>query len=212
MDKKKTKKKRNDDLNQFTVPRRATWFILRTLLVITIVVTLAFVVFMESMNVANLYILVTEGLKLRADCVFGEKDPNELYQYFSDEFVKSDEKLTDNIYGYYTISNYDYRLNIDGMNIWPWNTTATVTVTERISSISGTPNVDAPTAAVPEWTDAQYKIVCSKENNRWYITKITLVKEAPEEKPRATPNMSLLPSPTPTPTPTPQMASDSANS
>ena len=54
MDKKKTKKKRNDDLNQFTVPRRATWFILRTLLVITIVVTLAFVVFMESMNVANL--------------------------------------------------------------------------------------------------------------------------------------------------------------
>lgn len=201
----------NND-NKYTIPRRAAWFTLRTLLVITFVVSATLFVFLEAMAASNIYILVTEGMELRANCIFDQKDKQEMLQYFSEGFVKNDELINDNVYEYYAISKFDYRLKIDDMNIWPWNKTATITVTERIPVILGNAKIDAPTDAVPEWDNAQFKVVCLKDNNRWYITKITKVKDVDKDEPRATPDMSLLtPTPKPTPTSTPAMtASDSA--
>lgn len=194
----KTKKKTDKNLNRFTVPRRALAYALKTLLLVTVVSGLAFFVFLTAMHASNVYIIATEGMTLRTSCILGQSDKNEMYEYFSEGFIENDSAFEDNVYGYYDITNYDYRLSVDGISILPWKSTATLTVTERIPSIVATAHVDAPEAAVPEWVDAQYSIVCTKQDNRWYITNIKLIKEAPPEEPNATPDMSLLKTPAPT--------------
>lgn len=186
------KKPNNENINSFTIPRRIAWFVLRTVLIITIIVTLAFFFFLTGMHSANTYILVTEGMTLRASCILGKSDTSELKQYFTDKFIETDPALQENEYSYYTIQKYDYRISVDGISILPWNTTATLTVTERIPTITGEAKKNAPTDAVPEWQNAQYKVVCIKKNNRWFITKITKVKDAEKSQPNATPDMNLL--------------------
>jgi hypothetical protein len=202
----KSRKKKRLSNNPYTIPRRLSWFILRTVIILFAVVLAALFCFLTAMHAANIYIVVTEGITLRADCVLGDGDINQMYEYFSTDFVENDTLLYDNVYKHYNITNYDYRLTVNSINIWPWNTTATMTVTERIPTIIGTANPDAPQAAVPEWTAAQYVVTCIKSNGRWYITDIITVKLNPPEEQHATPDMSLLtPKPTEISSPTPNL-------
>ncbi|NLB61386.1 MAG: hypothetical protein GX802_03005 [Clostridiales bacterium] len=194
------KKKKRLKSNPYTVPRRLSWFVLRTVIILIVIVLIALFSFLAAMHAANIYVVVTEGVTLRAACILGDGDINQMYEYFSTEYMDNDNELYDNVYKHYDITNYDYRLTVNSVNIWPWNTTATMTVTERIPSITGTANPDAPQSAVPEWTSAQYVVTCIKSQNRWYITDIITVKVDPPEDEQATPDMSLL---TPKPNPTP---------
>lgn len=195
---------KNKPTNKFTVPRRATWYVLRTILLITIVVSMTFYVFLTAMHTANIYIIVTEGITLRAKCILGQGEITEMQQYFTNTCIAEDSALQDNVYDNYNISGFDYRLSVDKIDVKPWKKTASMTVTERIPTINGTAYESAPSSAIPEWEDVQYKVICMKENNRWYITKITVSDEKIKEKPKATPNMSLTPiTPKPTEKPSP---------
>ena len=200
---KKTLKSNIPD-NKYTVPRRAVGFIVRIFSVIIIVAILAFTAFLTAMHSANIYILVTEGITLRAKCILGQGELTEMEQYFTDEFIKSDKAFQDNVYENYSITGFDYRLNVDKISLWPWSKTASMTVTERIPSITGTAYESAPSSAIPAWEDVQYKVVCIKENNRWYISKVTAIGKPKPDAPKATPNMSLTPiviTPSPTQAP-----------
>ena len=66
-------------------------------------------------------------------------------------------------------------------------------MTERIPSITGTANEDAPSSSVPDWENYRYKVICQHEDNRWYISKMVKDGKAEEAKPNATPDMSLEP-------------------
>ena len=52
--------------NQYAIARRSIWYLLRTLLVIALIVVLCLTAFVTAMHISNIYILVTEGLELRA--------------------------------------------------------------------------------------------------------------------------------------------------
>lgn len=189
--------------NNYTVPRRAVWFVLRTVLIIIVVVTMTFFAFLTAMYASNIYIIVTEGMTIRAKCILGQGEKTEMEQYFSVNCMNNDEMLKDNVYEHYKIANYDYRLTVNKLNVLPWNKTASMIVTERIPTISGTPYEDAPTASVPEWTSLRYRVICMRENNRWYITKVEIEEKVSDNVARPTPNMSLTPIIPSTPTPEP---------
>lgn len=195
MEKKKLKKQFKNKIevptNKFTIPRRAVWFLMRTLLIIMVIVSLAFFAFLTSMRAANIYIIVTEGITLRAHCILGQNDPAEMKQYFTAECINSDKMLQNNVYEDYDITGVDYRLSVEGMNVWPWKKTASMTVMERIPSITGSALETAPSASVPEWETVWYNVICMKENNRWYITEIAETEGEVKEEPRATPDMHL---------------------
>ena len=65
------------DRSKYGVARRSIWYILRFVLIASVVVTLCYAALMEAMYVSNIYIIVTEGMEMRADCILGNKSKAE---------------------------------------------------------------------------------------------------------------------------------------
>lgn len=180
--------------NQYTVARKSIWYVLRTLLVIVALVVAALYVFIGAMHVSNIYILVSEGMEKRAACILEGSSVNELTEYFTEDFVAKDTALYDGAYSDYTITNFIYKLDVESLFVLPWDTAASMKVTERLLSLSGTPNQGmSADAAVPAWDSARYSVRLRRINGRWYINDIILLAPNPAQTPKPTPNMSLLP-------------------
>lgn len=184
--------------NQYAIARRSIWYMLRTLLSVALVIVLCLGAFVTAMHISNIYILVTEGLELRAEYVLQGGEITALTEYFSEEFVAKDPALYDGAYADFKVTNFIYKLEIKNLFALPWHRTATVKVYEKMLSVSGTPNEGTPEGAVlPEWPAALYNVKLTKTDGRWYISDMLLLMNAPEEQPLPTPDYSLLPSPTP---------------
>lgn len=184
--------------NQYTVARKSIWYVLRTLLVIVALVVAALYVFIGAMHVSNIYILVSEGMEKRAACILEDGSINELTEYFTEEFVSKDTALYDGAYSGYTITNFIYKLDVNSLMVLPWDTAASMKVTERLLALSGKPK---PEGGMPEdsqppaWAPVRYGVKLRRINGRWYIGDIILLEENPAAEVKPTPDMSLLPAP-----------------
>jgi len=180
--------------NQYTVARKSIWYVLRTLLIIVALVVAALYVFIGAMHVSNIYILVSEGMEKRAACILEGGSVNELTEYFTEEFVAKDPALYAGTYNGFTINNFIYKLDVTSLMVLPWDTSASMKVTERMLSLSGTPNDGMPEdAKLPAWTPVRYNVKLKRIGDRWYISDIILLEENPSQAPKPTPDMSLLP-------------------
>ncbi len=198
------------DVQRLRVARRSMLYIVRTLLLIIMAAILCIGAFMTAERYSNLYILTSEGMALRAECVFAEGERNDLEEYFTLSFLENDSALSDATYSNYTISDYNYDLTIERISVLPWSMSAVVTATERVS-LKGSINADqlgedqsADDFPLPEWTPRRYKIKFINVNSRWYISELTVVEENPDNSNLGTPdpNESPIPAATPTPKPT----------
>jgi len=190
--------------------RRSMLYIVRTLLLILMAAILCIAVFLTAERISNLYILATEGMALRADCVLADGARNDLEEYFTLTFLQNDPAMSDTTYSNYTISGYNYDLAIEKINVLPWSMSATVIATERVS-IKGSINADqisegqnADDFPPPVWTPVRYKITFINANARWYISELAVLEENPDLSHLGTPdpNESPIPAATPTPKPT----------
>ena len=185
--------KRNENqTNPLGVVRRSIWYVLRTVLIISLLLGLAFAVFTEGMYISNMFIIVTEGMELRANAVLENDSTNDLRQYFSQEFIDSDELLNSGAYQDYAIESFDYRYSIKGFRVLPWGKTGTVTYTERIPTIIGTPIQDDVAGPLPQWESVKYKVQLTKVDGSWLISGLIVLEENPEEEVRPTPDYSQL--------------------
>jgi hypothetical protein len=198
------------DVRRLRTARRSMMYIVRTLLLIIMAAILCIGAFMTAERYSNLYILTSEGMALRAECVLADGARNDLEEYFTLTFLENDPAMTDVTYANYTISDYNYDLTIEKISVLPWSMSAIVTATERIS-LKGNINADqlgedqnAADYPLPEWTPKRYKIKFINANARWYVSELTLIEENPDTSDFATPdpNMSPIPAATPTPKPT----------
>lgn len=177
--------------NRFRIARRSIWYVLRTLIIVAAIVALCFGIFVEGMHLSNLYILVTEGLEARADTIINCGDPVELTTYFTEEFIANDSALYSNAYEGFTVTSFDYRVDVKGFFVMPWSVRATFTVDDKLAAINAA--ADEGDAQPPVWTPGRYQVVFARVGSRWYITGLVLIEEDPETKPHATPDMSLMP-------------------
>jgi len=152
------------DVHRLRVARRSMMYVVRTLLLIIMAAILCIGAFLTAERYSNLYILTSEGMALRAECVFADGARNDLEEYFTLTFLDSDPAMSDATYANYTISDYNYDLTIEKISVLPWSMSATVTATERVS-LKGTINADqlsedqnAADFPLPEWTPKRYKI------------------------------------------------------
>lgn len=202
---------------QLTVPtiwRRGIWFFMRTLMLIILLVALGYGAFATAMNASNLYILSVEGLQLRAACILQEGDQAALTEYFTDQFLKNDAALYSDEYAPYTITSYDYRVEVENISVWPWSETASVTLVDRMTNLAGKWNeqqaeqepteAEDTAAVVPPWEEARYLVRFRKQGGRWYIYQMKLLEAAPSQAPKPTPDLRMTPLPMATPTPTPR--------
>ncbi|MDP3448234.1 MAG: hypothetical protein Q8S22_09280 [Eubacteriales bacterium] len=199
-----------NDVKRLRAARRSMMYIVRTLLLIIMAAILCIGAFLTAERYSNLYILTSEGMALRAECVLADGARNDLEEYFTLTFLESDPAMSDVTYANYTISDYNYDLTIDKISVLPWSMSATVTATERVS-LKGTINADqlgedqnAADHPLPEWTPKRYKIKFINTNARWYVSELTVIEENPDTSDFGTPdpNVSPIPAATPTPKPT----------
>lgn len=179
---------------QYATAKRATWYVLRTLLIITLVVVLCLAAFITAMHTSNIYILVTEGLEKRADVILKGGDISGMSEYFTQEFIAQDSALYSGEYDGFTITNYIYNISVKRILVMPWSGSTSVRVYDRMLTLSGAANEDMPEgSALPAWTPALYSVRLKKIDGRWFISDLRLIEQNPVEAPMATPDMSLLP-------------------
>ena len=197
------------DLQRLRNARRTMLYVVRTLLLIILVAILCIGAFLTAERTSNLYILASEGMALRADCVLADGARNDLEEYFTLAFLQNDPAMSDTTYSNYTITSYNYDLTIEKIFVLPWSLSATVVATERVS-IKGSINADqisegqdAGDFPPPEWTPVRYKITFINSNARWYISELNVLEENPDTSDLGTPDPNLSPIPAATPTPKP---------
>lgn len=194
-------------LRAVTSARRSIFFFMRTILTVLLVAAICVVAFISASRISNAYILVNEGMPLRADCILKGASPNEMAAYFTSDCINNDKRQRETgaaPYAEATITSYEYSLSIAGLHLLPWHADPYVTAVEQIRAIRGTMPTEAGTdAVIPEWTPRKYRLHLERIDSRWYIGSVEQVELNPKIAAPATPDPNADPIPMATPTPTP---------
>ena len=73
--------------------RRFVWYLASRLLLICVVLGLMIVTFYYAMNMANIQVVLKDGMAYRAQVVMMDADPSELTKYFMPSFLEQDQVL-----------------------------------------------------------------------------------------------------------------------
>ena len=157
--------------------RRLMWFIASRVLIFTIVASILVCGFYMCINSANIYIVLTDGLKERVNVILKAEGAEDLNDYFHADFLNSDSALQgafggQSAFGAYSITDFDYVLTIEKLWAWPWDDYATCTVVERVPSIEGSvisSRKSEASSTVPSWQGGRYDITLVRNNGEWKI-------------------------------------------
>lgn len=160
--------------------RRLIWYLGTRLLILVSVLGLLTVSFYFSMNAANIYVVVKDGMAQRAQTVMMGGDEQNLLKYFSAGYLTKDNVLAamrnhTNPYERFSVTGIDHRINIEWVWSWPWDDTARATFTERIPLIDGRilssykQTTPEDQWAVPRWQSRRYSAVLAHEQGQWKI-------------------------------------------
>ena len=162
--------------------RRLLWFVASRLVMISAIVGLLVLVFYLAMNTANIYLLLSDGMKLRTSVILTREDAEEMPSFFTDAFLNSDETLAIGLsdqspYTDYNISYFDYEMTMEWMWAWPWKDTATATIVERVPKITGSVKsskkslvtAGALSATPPGWYGGRYNVTLTRTDGQWKI-------------------------------------------
>ena len=106
---------------------------LTMLVVIGVCITLAA---FTAYDVANIYVVLQDGMNERAAVVLKQGDPSVLDKFFTLRYLNSDPLFQTEQYQDYIIRDYDYILSIKRIWVWPWQDRTLVTVEEYIPESS----------------------------------------------------------------------------
>ena len=175
--------------------RRLIWHIASRLLIATVVLGMMVIGFYYAMNMANMQVVLKDGMARRAQVVMMQEDASELSKFFQQSFLSRDQAVQDTLNGLspyrdYNVRGIDHRLEMGFTWVWPWDSTARVEIVERIPRIDGrvkgTKAEDYIAAygddAIypPRWVSARYQVHMVKENGRWHIRNLTLLETLPD--------------------------------
>lgn len=157
---------------------RFVFYILRKALLVLIVVIILGVTFFAARDVANVFIVVNEGLKNRTSAILDQNvDIDFLNRFFSDDFLRNDELLNSNIYVEYNIYSYRQRVRASLFWIWPWENRATVSVEHNVTELLGeSKNVSEGVTTPPDWESGNKEIILRREMGRWQIYSMRLLQ------------------------------------
>ena len=173
--------------------RRGIWYIASRLFLICLVMGIAITVFYYAMNMSNIQIILKDGMASRAKVIMGiEQDAEVLNRYFQAGCLSADEELTtaqrgNSAYEDYNVRGIDHRLSMGFFWTWPWDTSARLTISEKIPRIDGrvkgtrADEVIAKDGAgavyPPAWQEMQYRVTLIRENGQWKIRTLTKIGE-----------------------------------
>jgi hypothetical protein len=168
--------------------RRLIWYLASRLLVMCCVLGLMTIAFYYSMNFANVYIVLKDGMSERAKVIMMDTDRAPLFKYFSNSCIERDTSLAEaasntSPYKIYSITGFDHRLAMEWMWCWPWENTATAVISESIPAIDGKIKTEARAAinegqnSIPHWPTTRYSVVLSRESGQWRVKNINVIRQ-----------------------------------
>ena len=157
--------------------RRLVWFVASRLILICILLGMLVCAFYMCLNTANIYVILTDGLKQRAEVILTQQDAEKLNYYFHADFLSTDPALEGafdgtSVYDDYTITDFDYELTIERLWAWPWDSHATCTIVERVPEITGSvisSRKSEASAEIPSWRGGRYDLTLVKSGGSWKI-------------------------------------------
>lgn len=157
--------------------RRFVWFIAKYMIVLCILAGMLVCAFAMAMNVANIYVVLSDGLEKRVDVILTRQQAEELNKYFHADFLIADNALEGALngmsaYSDYNITGFDYKLTVEKLWAWPWDDYANCTVVERVPSISGSvisSRSSEVSEKIPKWQGGRYDITLVKVGGQWKI-------------------------------------------
>ena len=174
-------------------------FVASRLLMFTLITALLILAFYLAMNTANIYLLLNDGMTARTAAILTREDADELKNFFTNDFLLSDETLNIGLssaspYIDYNITDFKYRLSLEWVWAWPWENSATATIVERVPKIVGEVvsgkkslvSSGALSATPPSWYGGRYTVRLVQQDGRWKIDQLTQTQLIIEE-PTATP-------------------------
>ncbi len=185
---------------------RSLGFLAKKAVAVVLVISLMVVGYIIARDYANVYIITTDGMMMRAGVILGTEDSSQLFKFFSGTFVTSDDEFNNSRYNDYLIRDFEYNLKIKSLWCNPWNGTADVEVIESIPDIDGekpTQNEDEKAVKPPDWQRRRFKLTFINTEGKWLINSITVIEHL-EPEPAPTDEAEVTPTPqgmTPTPYP-----------
>jgi len=208
-------RKARKQLRAVTCARRSVFYFMRTILMLLGVTLLCVLAFVSASRISNAYILVNEGMPLRADCILKNASTNDLGAYFTSACISNDAPQRETSAAPYTgatILSYEYSLSLSNLHNLPWHVNAYVDAVEQIRAIKGTmPSESGADGTIPDWTPRKYRLYLEKFDGRWYIGTVELLELNPKLDAPATPDPYADPIPMVTPSPVPTATPIPAN-
>lgn len=164
------------------------WYLFSRLIIWGAAAGLVVLAFYMAMDYMDASVLTKDGLQVRAEVIIKRSDPTTLSKVFSKGFLESDKMLKSSEYLQYQVSGFNYSADTSFALIFPWQSTVTLRVTEKVSNIKAQPAPGADASlpeTPPEWTNAVYNVQLVRWEGGWRIINMELV--------------DVLPAPTPTP-------------
>lgn len=187
--------------------RRFLWYLASRLLIFTVIVSVLILAFYLAMNAANIYILLSDGMQLRASVILTREDAEELNNFFYADFLNQDQTLAiglsaESPYLNYRVTGFESDVTMEWVWSWPWEDTAQATIVHRVQDIKGSVvsgkselvKSGALSASPPAWQGGRYRVTLARERGRWKIAGMTQTQ------------VILAPTPAPTAAPTPSPA------
>lgn len=181
------------------IARRSITFIVRTILIVAVIACVMLYAFFQAMNMSNLYILATDGMRERADAMLLDDADVELEEFFLKSCISDDARMHETAQKYeaYFIRGYEYKLTIESISVAPWSSAASMKIIERVTSIDGElPSDSWPEGTTeesdiiepPAWEDSEYELKFKRdESGRWFISEVKYIGQAPAQKAKFTP-------------------------
>ena len=175
---------------------RLLWYIATRLIIFSVVAGLLILAFYLSMDTANIYLLQ------RASVILTQKSADTLTNYFTSDFLMNDETLRIGLsdqspYVNYNVTGFTYQVSMESMWAWPWDSTATATIVEKIPKINGKVKsgksklVESQTP--PAWYGGRYVVTLKRISGQWKIAGLRQTQIIVE--PTAEPTASPIPAP-----------------
>jgi hypothetical protein len=185
---------------------RFVWYVLKFVIIALSAFAILAAVFFIAMDSADVYVIVTDGMKARAtQALVPGQSVDLLPKYFTDNFQKTQPSIDTTPYSNFAITGIRYKLDVESLWCNPWTNKATVTVVESIPEISYNVPLDTPEGAKspvpPQWQRARYKLTCVRSGDIWRIDKMEKLENLPPE-PTPTPEPSAYITASPLPTAT----------
>lgn len=157
--------------------RRFVWFIASHLILVCVLLGMLICGFFMAMNMANIYVILDEGMEKRCEVILTREEAEELNKYFHYDFLNADPAIIGafdgtSAYDDYVISDFEYEMKIERLWAWPWDEYATCTIVEQVPSITGkvvSSRASEVSSTVPKWQGGRYNLTLIKENGLWQI-------------------------------------------